>query len=158
MLSANRESFANNGRYEKTSVIREFSNNGCSRITDFYWTKLDPLFANFTVLYFHSFFVEIFYDNHDNMSVAPWLICATELCGRPMKQYKLIKLYGPPTSAQTKPCHHRCAELDTFSPQRNRSFYSWSADKTVVCPRGFVLELLSGSPCGSSYLFYSTAI
>jgi len=28
--------------------IREFSNNGCSRITDFYWTKLDPLFANST--------------------------------------------------------------------------------------------------------------
>ena len=50
MLSANRELFANNGHYGKTSVIREFSNNGCSRITDFYWTKLDPLFANFTVL------------------------------------------------------------------------------------------------------------
>ena len=49
MLSVTRELFANNGHYGKTSVIREFSNNGCSRITDFFWTKLDPLFANFTV-------------------------------------------------------------------------------------------------------------
>ena len=49
MQSVTRELFANNGHYRKTSVIREFSNNGCSRITDFYWTKLDPLFANFTV-------------------------------------------------------------------------------------------------------------